>query len=81
MNAELARLGQCDDQDDRPAAWMQREDGSWWAVDEYGIAWPVAAFDAADELENDVDAVLAAIGQHAVIDVEPLAVTDIEAEQ
>lgn len=80
MNAELARVGQ-DDEDVRPAAWMQRDDGSWWAVDEYGIAWPIEAFGAADELEDDVDAVLAAIGQHAIIDVEPLAVTDTEADR
>ncbi|MGW6699659.1 hypothetical protein [Nocardia sp. NPDC055049] len=63
----------------RPAAWMQRDDGSWWAVDEYGIAWPVAAFTASDELEDDVDGALAAIGQYAVVDVAPLAVTDTEA--
>lgn len=80
MNAELARLDECDDQDDRPAAWMQREDGSWWVVDEYGIPWPVAAF-TYDELETDADAALAAIGQHAVIDVAPLAVIDIEAPE
>lgn len=78
MNADLARL---DDQAERPAAWMQHDDGSWWVVDDYGIAWPVAAFSAADELENDVDAVLAAIDQYAVIDVAPLAVADTEVDR
>lgn len=82
MIGELARLdGHDDDRPVRPAAWQQRDDGSWWVVDDYGIAWPVAAFNTADELEDDVDAVLAAIGQYAVIDVAPLAVTDIEAPQ
>lgn len=80
---EPALLGDVDDDDNvvRPAAWMQRHDGSWSVIDEYGIEWPVAAFSTATELEDDVDAVLAAIGQYAVIDVEPLAVTDTEAPQ
>lgn len=80
MIGELARLdGHDDDPPVRPTAWQQRDDGSWWVIDEYGIAWPVAAFDTAAELEDDVDAVLAALDQYAVIDVEPVAVTDTEA--
>ena len=83
MIGELARLDGNDDDDQtpRPAAWQQRDDGSWWAIDEYGIAWPVAAFDTGAQLEADVDAALAAVEQYAVIDVAPLAVADTEVEQ
>lgn len=82
MNAEPARLDELDaGHEPRPAAWMQRDDGSWWVVDVYGIAWPVAAFDTLDELADDAEAALAAIGQHIVIDVEPGAVADTEVER
>jgi hypothetical protein len=81
MNAELARLDGRDDRAERPAAWMQHEDGSWWVVDEFGIAWPVDAFTTADDADADAEAVLTAIGQHIVIDVEPGAVADTEVER
>ncbi|WP_378735447.1 hypothetical protein [Nocardia brasiliensis] len=81
MIGELARLDGHDDDQARPSAWLQHDDGSWWAVDEYGIAWPVATFSTLDELEDDAEAALAAIGQHVVIDVEPLAVIDTEPSQ
>ncbi|WP_028475942.1 hypothetical protein [Nocardia sp. CNY236] len=66
-----------DDQDDRPAAWLQRDDGWWWAVDEYGIAWQVAAFDYVAP-DSDVQAALGTIGHP--IDVAPLSVVDTEAD-
>lgn len=81
MNAELGRLDGHVNQVDRPAAWMQHDDGSWWVVDDYGIAWPVAAFTTLDDAEDEAEAVLAAIGQHIVIDVEPGAVADTEVDQ
>jgi hypothetical protein len=82
MNAELARLDEFDGgHEPRPAAWMQRDDGSWWVVDAYGIAWPVAAFATLDSLEDEAEAALAAIGQFAVVDVEPVAVTGTEVSQ
>ncbi|MFD3748307.1 hypothetical protein [Nocardia sp. NPDC058633] len=85
MNAELARLDELDGgHEPRPAAWMQRDDGSLWVVDAYGIQWPVAALTTLDELEyaeDDAEAALAAIGQFAVVDVDPVAVTDTEVSQ
>ncbi|WP_280451526.1 hypothetical protein [Nocardia cyriacigeorgica] len=76
---EPALLGNVDDDDNvvRPAAWMQRHDGSWSVIDEYGIEWPVAAFKF-DELDGDVQAALGAIGDP--VDVAPLSVVDVEVE-
>ncbi|MEV6360571.1 hypothetical protein [Nocardia asteroides] len=76
--SEVARLDGQDEDQHRPAAWMQRADGSWWTVDEYGIAWPVAAFTHA-ALDADVQAALGAIGDP--VDVAPLSVVDIEVPQ
>ncbi|WP_028477902.1 hypothetical protein [Nocardia sp. CNY236] len=66
-----------DDHDDRAVAWLQRDDGSWWAVDEFGIAWPVEAF-ALTRTDVDVQAALGTIGDP--IDVAPLSVFDTEAD-
>lgn len=77
MNRELA-IGH-DGRTAVPAAWMQRDDGSWWAVDAYGIAWPVAAFEISDELHADVQAALGATGDP--VDVAPISVVDTEVDQ
>ncbi|MFD3431177.1 hypothetical protein [Nocardia fluminea] len=87
MNRELAltdqQLGhelaqQLADDRNPPAAWQQRDDG-WYVVDEYGIAWPVAAFGTRGELHADVQAVLGAIGDP--VDVTPLSVADTEVDR
>jgi hypothetical protein len=61
-----------------PPEWNRRGDGSWWAVDEYGIEWPVAAFNPLAELDADVQAALGAIG--APVDMTPVSVVDTERE-
>lgn len=77
MSAELARLDEHDGGDyDRPAGWVQRDDGSLWALDEYGVLWPVAAFTFA-ELDADVQAALGAVP----VDVTPLSVIDTEVDR
>ncbi len=79
MSADLARLDKHDGGDhDRPAGWVQRDDGSLWALDEYGVLWPVAAFTFA-ELDADVQVALGALGD--VVDVAPLSVTDTEVDR
>ncbi|MEV6323526.1 hypothetical protein AB0M45_20365 [Nocardia sp. NPDC051787] len=82
MIRELAQLDGHDDQDEQLSTWMQREDGSWWEVDDYGIAHPVSTGDDEfAELDADVQAVLAAIASPRVIDVAPLQVSDTEVSE
>lgn len=65
------------------AGWLQREDGAWSAVDNFGrISLPFAYGPYCDDERHcdepysdafaDADAVLAAIDEHHIIDVEPL---------
>ncbi|MBW0270799.1 hypothetical protein ATM97_07205 [Nocardia sp. MH4] len=78
MIGEIARLDGHDDDQARPVAWRQRDDGSWSVIDEYGVEWPVAAFTLA-ELDADVQSALGAIGDP--VDVAPLSVTDTEVDR
>ncbi|WP_040781905.1 hypothetical protein [Nocardia pneumoniae] len=83
MIRELAQLYGHDDQDERLATWMQREDGSWWEVDDYGIAHPVGTGhdDEFAEIDAAAQAALAAIAPPHVVDVAPLSVIDTEVDQ
>ncbi|WP_028478072.1 hypothetical protein [Nocardia sp. CNY236] len=61
-------------------AWLQRDDGSWWAVDGFGTAWPVkASTPTLAELDAHVQAALGTIGDP--IDVAPLSVVDTVAAE
>lgn len=69
-------------EDARPMGWLQRQDESWSAVDEYGVEHPMTlgpyVADELDELDADVRAALDVVGQPRVIDVAPLQVSDTE---
>lgn len=74
IGSEVARLDPHDGGD--YGRWVQRDDGSVWVLDEYGVLWPVAAFTIA-ELDADVQAALSALP----VDVEPLSVVDVEVDR
>lgn len=76
IGSEVARLDQHDGGD--YGRWIQRDDGSVWVLDEYGVLWPVAAFTIA-ELDADVQAALGALGDP--VDVAPLSVVDTEVDR
>ncbi|APE36416.1 hypothetical protein BOX37_23575 [Nocardia mangyaensis] len=79
IGSEVARIDKHDGgEHDRPAGWVQRDDGSLWVLDEYGVLWPVAAFTLA-ELYADVQGALGALGDP--VDVTPLSVADTEADR
>lgn len=83
IGGELVRLDPHDGGDyDRPVGWVEHDDGTLCALDEYGVLWPVAAFDTVGtlaELDADVQAVLGAIGDP--VDMTAVSVVDHEAEQ
>lgn len=55
------------------AGWLQRDDGSWSAVDSQGRERAMATRPTADDdLADDLAAVLAAVAEPVVIDVDPL---------
>lgn len=57
----------------RAAGWLQREDGSWSAIDEYGREHPMATRATADDdLAADLAGALAAVSEPIVIDADPL---------
>ncbi|WP_433598931.1 hypothetical protein ACQPXH_24980 [Nocardia sp. CA-135953] len=56
---------------DRPAGWLQRDDGSWAPVDDHGFVGQTFAFASDDHHEFD---------EHAVITVEPISTNDTEAD-
>ncbi|MEV0293333.1 hypothetical protein [Nocardia sp. NPDC050710] len=64
--------------DESPMGWLQRGDGSWWAVDEFGVTHPVTLGLETDEVDADVVAALAAIGQYVAIDVDPLHISYVD---
>lgn len=69
-------------EDARPMGWLQRQDGSWSAIDEYGVDHPMTLGPCVEnELDADVRAALDVIGQPRVIDVAPLRVSDTEVSQ
>ncbi|MGW5377417.1 hypothetical protein ACWESM_18425 [Nocardia sp. NPDC003999] len=63
-------------EDNAPVGWLQRDDGSWWTVDEYGIAYPVAAFRPDPDLDAEAQAALGPLGDP--IDITPSSVVDVE---
>ncbi|GAB2532283.1 hypothetical protein [Nocardia heshunensis] len=64
---------------ERPAAWLQYEDGSWAPVAEDGwIGPPITVEDLLTVARHDLDALEAAGFLTEIIDVEPLSVVDIE---
>ncbi|MFD6224357.1 hypothetical protein [Nocardia asteroides] len=80
MSGELTRLDEYDGGDqDRPAAWVQHDDGSLWVLDDYGVPWPVAAVTSLFQLDADVQAALGAIGDS--VDVTALSVVDTEVDR
>ncbi|WP_433714145.1 hypothetical protein ACQP2U_08400 [Nocardia sp. CA-084685] len=56
---------------DRPAGWLQREDGSWAPVDDHGYVGQTFTFASDDHREFD---------EHAVITVEPISTDDAEVD-
>jgi len=66
-----------EDQGDEPAAWMQRDDGSWCAVDEYGVVHALEGPDL-DELDDGTRMVLYPV---VTVDVAPTSVVDTEVER
>ncbi|MEU0503040.1 hypothetical protein [Nocardia sp. NPDC005998] len=56
---------------DRPAGWLQRDDGSWAPVDDHGYVGQTFAFELDDHHEID---------EHAVITVEPISIDDTEVD-
>lgn len=62
-----------------PAGWVQHDDGSWWALDDYGCLHRMAFGPVDDDLDAAVQSALGAIGDP--IDVAPLSVADTEVPQ
>ncbi|MEU0504393.1 hypothetical protein [Nocardia sp. NPDC005998] len=60
-----------DTRTDRPAAWLQRDDGSWAPVDDRGFVGRTFAFALDDDHEFD---------EHSVITVEPISIDDTEVD-
>ncbi|WP_433522270.1 hypothetical protein ACQPZ2_34645 [Nocardia pseudovaccinii] len=56
---------------DRPAGWLQHDDGSWAPVDDHGFIGQTFAF-ALDDLHQ--------LDEHAVIAVEPISIDDTEVD-
>ncbi|WP_329405797.1 hypothetical protein OG563_29105 [Nocardia vinacea] len=56
---------------DRPAGWLQRDDGSWAPVDDHGFVGQTFALELDDHHEID---------EHAVITVEPVSIDDTEVD-
>ncbi|WP_433624652.1 hypothetical protein [Nocardia sp. CA-120079] len=56
---------------DRPAGWLQRDDGTWEPVDDHGFIGQTFTFALDDFHELD---------EHAVITVEPISINDTEAD-
>ncbi|MDO3645693.1 hypothetical protein [Nocardia mangyaensis] len=70
---EIARLDEHDG--GGYGRWVQRDDGSMWVLDEYGVQWPVAAFTHV-ELDADAQAALGAIGYGHLFDDDLDGVAD-----
>lgn len=65
--------------DERPAAWLQYQDGSWAPVAEDGWVGPsITVEDLRAVAEQDPDALEGAGFIIEIVDVEPLSVVDVE---
>lgn len=62
--------------DQMAAGWLQHDDGSWWAVDDYGQLRQMTSAPVDEDLHADAQAALGAVGDP--IDVVPLSVADTE---
>ncbi|MEV5838461.1 hypothetical protein [Nocardia sp. NPDC052112] len=67
--AALIAMREADDRTDRPAGWLQRDDGSWAPVDDHGFIGQTFAFALDDHHEID---------ERTVIAVEPISIDDTE---
>ncbi|MFI6368945.1 hypothetical protein ACIBG0_40240 [Nocardia sp. NPDC050630] len=70
-NATLVAMRDANAGTDRPAGWLQRDDGSWAPVDDHGFVGQSFAFELDDHHEID---------ERAVITVEPVSIDDTEVD-
>ncbi|MGW2666109.1 hypothetical protein ACWCW7_34580 [Nocardia tengchongensis] len=67
--------------EDRPAGWLQYQDGSWAPVGQDGwVGPPIKAADLIEVARRDFAALEAAGFVTEIIDIEPLEVVDVEYE-